>query len=451
MDQPLKEPVFVHLPKETTNDLTAKLLCWGSPSGARVESSQPIAEFETSKTNFHLYAPVAGILQYQHQSGDEIPVGGFVCIISEDGKAEFPQGQPTPQTEAVSDAPQIAAVAEQIWPPKVAASTTPATQGQRFSAKARELLKQHGLDPGRFSNRGLIRAHDVLAALNPQSEAECPPAKAAKEPEPATGAVGVPCRVEQIPRAKRLEMAFLHSGARHTLPSSVTLVCRTMGLRAAAENAGVTISAVLVYEVARLLKKHPNLNAFCARDMFNFYEEANIGFAFDAGLGLKVPVVRGADQKSLQQVDLDLRELMVQYLNNELPVESLTGGTFTITDLSQEGATFFSPLINQGQSAILGVGAEFYATGQNEGWFHMILAFDHQLSNGREATRFLTELDLRLAAYEKAWHAGRAEEPYCSHCERTVSELHEFKAYLVEEIRPDGTKGRVCSLCLKGL
>lgn len=246
-------------------------------------------------------------------------------------------------------------------------------------------------------------------------------------------------------------MAFLQSGARHTLPSSVTLVCRTMGLRAAAENAGVTISAVVVYEVARLLKKHPNLNAFCARDMVNFYQEANIGFAFDAGLGLKVPVVRGADQKNLQQVDSDLRELMVQYLNNELPVESLTGGTFTITDLAQEGATFFSPLINQGQSAILGVGAEFFAAEQSGGWFHLILAFDHQLSNGREATRFLTELGHRLAAYEKAWHAGRAEEPYCSHCERTVSELHEFKAYLVEEIRPDGTKGRVCSLCLKGL
>ena len=119
--------------------------------------------------------------------------------------------------------------------------------------------------------------------------------------------------------------------------------------------------------------------------------------------------------------------------------------------LAQEGAAFFSPLINQGQSAILGVGAELFAPEQSQGWFHLTLAFDHQLSNGREATQFLVELRRRLLAYEQAWGGVHREEPFCQHCERTLSTLREIKAYLVEEVRPDGAKGQVCSLCLRGL
>ena len=264
-------------------------------------------------------------------------------------------------------------------------------------------------------------------------------------------AAGVPYRTEQISRSKRLEIAFLRSGSQHTLPSAVTLTCPTHGLRAAAERAGMNLSAVLVYEVGRLLRKYPALNAFLAEDCHYFYQEVNIGFAFDAGQGLKVPVVRRADAKALQELDRELGELMVQYLNEELPVESLAGGTFTITDLAQEGAAFFSPLINQRQSAILGVGAELFAPEQSPGWFHLTLAFDHQLSNGREATQFLSDLSRRLAAYEQAWGADVQEEPYCHHCERTLSTLREIKAHLVEEVRPDGAKGQVCSLCLRGL
>jgi len=261
--------------------------------------------------------------------------------------------------------------------------------------------------------------------------------------------IGVAFRTETISRAKRLEIEFLRAGAGKSLASSVTLACSTRGIRAAAEQAGGNVSAVLIFESARLLKKYPGFNAFYAQDAAHFYEEVNVGFALDAGSGLKVPVVRKAEKKELQQVESEWRELMVQYLANELPVESLAGGTFTITDLAQAGATFFSPLIGQNQSAILGVGAEFFTAGQDVGCFHLTLAFDHQVSNGREAAQFLADLSLRLAGYEKNW-LGPAEEPYCAHCERTVSLLREFNAYLVEEIRADGANGRVCSLCIKG-
>ena len=448
------EPVLVCLPKENNNDESAKLLAWRVAAGSQVTAGQALAEFETSKTTFEVYAPVEGIVQYRLREGDEIAVGGLVCLVSQDGHAPFPEEPERREVQAQAAPSVIAADCQPALAASAVASSEPAAQGQRFSAKARELLRRHGLDPAQFAKRGLVRAEDVLACLQGRPEAS-----ARSEVTPQNGPqaarvappVGVPYRTEQLSRSKRLEIALLRSGARHTLPSEATLACPTLGLRAAAERAGANLSGVVIYEVARLLRKFPAFNAFFADDHHHFYQEVNIGFACDAGQGLKVPVVRRADAKSLQELEGELRELMVQYLNDELPVEALAGGTFTITDLAQEGAAVFRPLINQGQSAILGVGAELFAPGQSQGWFHLTLAFDHQLSNGREATQFLVDLRRRLAAYERAWGAVPGEEPYCHHCERTLSILREIKAHLVEEVRPDGTKGRVCSLCLRGL
>jgi pyruvate/2-oxoglutarate dehydrogenase complex dihydrolipoamide acyltransferase (E2) component len=459
MDQLLKEPVLVHLPKENNNDESAKLLAWRVPAGASVIAGQALAEFETSKTTFELHAPVAGKVQYRWKEGDEIAVGSFVCLISEDGRAAFPEDPDRKDKDTRLTPPLVAAKLQVKLPANSVASNSvassePAPQGLRLSARARELLSKHGLDPAQFAKRGLMRAQDVMAGLLPQSQAAVPTeAKRAGDGQDGlrTSAAGAPYRSEKIPRSKRMEIAFLRSGAERALPSAVTLACPTCGLRAAAEQAGMNVSGVLVYEVGRLLRKYPAFNGFFAEDQMHFYQEVNIGFAFDAGRGLKVPVVRRADERGLEELDRELQELMVQYLNDELAVEALADGTFTITDLAQEGTTFFSPLINQRQSAILGVGAEFFAPGQRQGWFHLTLAFDHQLSNGREAAQFLADLNRRLAAYEKAWDAALREEPYCSHCERTLSALQEIKAHLVEEVQPDGAKSRVCSLCLRGL
>ena len=449
------EPVLVCLPKENNNDESARLLAWRVASGTRVKAGQALAEFETSKTTFDLHAPVDGIVQYQHREGDEISVGGLVCIVSQDGCAVFLEEQRKQETAPPTALSAVASAAPPVRARSAVVSREPAAQGQRFSAKARELLNRHGLDPVQFVKRGLVRAQDVLSSLRAESEAAMPGRanlqNGSQDLHMIAPVTGVPHRIEEISRSKRLEIALLRSGAQHALPSAVTLTCPTLGLRAAAERAEMNLSAVLVYEAGRLLKKYPAFNAFFANGVHHFYQEANIGFAFDAGQGLKVPVLRRADEKALQELDRETRELMVQYLNNELAVESLAGGTFTITDLAQEGAAFFSPLINQGQSAILGVGAELFAPENSQGWFHLTLAFDHQLSNGREATQFLVELSRRLAAYELTWGGVRREEPYCHHCERTLSTLREIKARLVEEVRPDGAKGRVCSLCLRGL
>ena len=120
-----------------------------------------------------------------------------------------------------------------------------------------------------------------------------------------------------------------------------------------------------------------------------------------------MPVIRDADRKEIAAIAAEMRELVVSYLDDRLTVESLAGGTFTVTDLSGENVVAFHPLISRGQAAILGVCAEVSLPGAGAGAFNLVLGFDHQLSEGRTAGRFLGELRERLAHYEDDVPAGR--------------------------------------------
>ena len=147
---------------------------------------------------------------------------------------------------------------------------------------------------------------------------------------------------------------------------------------------------------------------------------------------------------------------VVAYLDDTLPVAALSGGTFTLTDLSGEGVTAFHPLINRGQSAILGVGAEVFPGGGHGGWFNLILAFDHQLAEGRSAAKFLGELRDRLGHYETAVPGGAATPdvaplppPRCARCGSGVGDPSEGQV-LVQTVGADGSTRLLCKLCFQG-
>jgi pyruvate/2-oxoglutarate dehydrogenase complex dihydrolipoamide acyltransferase (E2) component len=267
---------------------------------------------------------------------------------------------------------------------------------------------------------------------------------------------GVATRPERLARAKRVEAKSLRAGAEFTLPSTVTVACPTRGFRdAVARQAAVggSATAVIVAEAARLLRKYPAFNAYHDDGTMRVYESVNVGFAVDAGRGLKVPVVRDADRKDIAAIAAEMRDLVVAYLDDALTVESLAGGTFTVTDLSGEGVAAFHPLISRGQSAILGVCAEVSLPGAAAGWFNLVLGFDHQLSEGRTAARFLNELRERLAHYESTVVRGDragAEEPRCARCQAGYRELAANGHALIQAVGADGSVRLLCKLCFEG-
>jgi pyruvate/2-oxoglutarate dehydrogenase complex dihydrolipoamide acyltransferase (E2) component len=178
------------------------------------------------------------------------------------------------------------------------------------------------------------------------------------------------------------------------------------------------------------------------------YDQVNIGYAIDDGRGLKVAVLQNCDTKSLAEITEELRSLVLAYLDNKLTPAQITGGTFTITDLSGMGVSSFLPLISEDQGAILGVGAEQFLPGNRDGCYTLTLAFDHQLSEGRTAALFLNDLKDRLMHYEQAMGEVAAEQPACARCGRTAAELPDAKSFLVQSIVPPGY---LCNLCMAGL
>jgi pyruvate/2-oxoglutarate dehydrogenase complex dihydrolipoamide acyltransferase (E2) component len=129
------------------------------------------------------------------------------------------------------------------------------------------------------------------------------------------------------------------------------------------------------------------------------YDAVNVGMATDAGHGLKVLVIRDADRKPLRTIADEFQSKVLRYMNNTLTLEDVTGATFSITDLSAFDVTLFHPMLPQGQSAILGIGADRdTASGR---CFNLILAFDHQLAEGRQAAEALRAIRDRWASYER--------------------------------------------------
>ena len=457
----MSEATPVVIPQENANDDTVTLITWLVADGFTVTEGQVIAEVENSKAVFEITAPVDGLIQHCHREGDDIDVGDVMCYIR---AADSP---PSPEASSpVDEEPPEArtAVVSTAEPKPEGGASAQAPRSPRFSHAAQALLQQYGLRSDMFDGRALVRSHDVLEKVgaNATPSPSLPPdatkpLEASQNASAPLTAAGVPVRSEQLPRSKRVEARYLASSLRHTLASVITIVVPTRGLRDAAaqyELDGRNVSAILLFETARLLRKHPYFNAFYKDEQIHYYEDINIGFAIDADQGLKVPIIRNADAKSVSQIASEMQARLVDYLNHRLAVHALEGGTFTITDLSGEGVFTFQPLINRGQAAILGIGSEFYPPGSQEGFFTLILSFDHQLSEGRQAAQFLQALGQRLQAYETALtpmhNANAVAEPHCTRCLTPMNQLKEWNHVLVQTLGPNGKTGHLCTICLQG-
>jgi pyruvate/2-oxoglutarate dehydrogenase complex dihydrolipoamide acyltransferase (E2) component len=506
-------PVIV--PLFNVNDETVAVSHWMVEDGDHVEAGQVLASVETSKASVEIEAPASGFVHMRAGIGAEVAVGKAICYLTDSAQAgalppaAAPANGSDSRFEAGPDAPlrRVTPVAKKLMdahglepdhfagrskirkddvldrlqaPRESAEEEVPASGPTRFSTRALALLRERGLSPEAFVNAGLVREADVLRAIDPTAAAEtrstpAPSAgaeSAGVETASSLAAAGVAFTASPLPRRKRIEAKYLQEGGANTLASTIVVACPTRGLRAAIreqEQIQGNATVLFLYEVSRLLADFPLLNAFYADGGANVYDEVNIGFAVDGGLGLKVPVIRQANKKSAVDIAIEIQDRIMDYLSESLSVEAIYGGTFTITDLSGEGVFTFNPLINRGQSAILGIGGEFFPPGSAEGMFNLILAFDHRITEGRQAAKFLGALAARIRNYEgpavdsprpaAVSEQAAAVRPAaivlpqdlsCSRCLRTFEDLKALSAFLLPNVKGDGTTNLICSLCLRG-
>jgi pyruvate/2-oxoglutarate dehydrogenase complex dihydrolipoamide acyltransferase (E2) component len=193
------------------------------------------------------------------------------------------------------------------------------------------------------------------------------------------------------------EIRILSRVHEQVVPStvSVALACDRLDERLrslAVDNGPISFLELCIYETARLLPEWPELNGFYADGRAWRYRTFSIGIAVNLGRGLRVPVVRSAEALSIREVAHAVRDLSLRYMRDELAIDDVVGGTFTITDLSGEDVVHFVPVVNDRQSAILGLTAARRAERTRD----LVLTFDHRLSDGMRAARFLAALRDRL-------------------------------------------------------
>jgi pyruvate/2-oxoglutarate dehydrogenase complex dihydrolipoamide acyltransferase (E2) component len=449
------------LERDNVNDESVVLVRWFARHGDRVEANVLLAEIETSKANVEVFSPNAGFLVWGFPEGANVPVSAPIGYISEVTPASLPEfgspaGKPPVATmEKDEGAVLSAAVPNSIRNPAV--SNAPSVAGpefsastsyrQRFSPLAAKMMETHGLKPSDFAGRSMVRKQDVLDFLNPpvQSVETILAARSVV----AAGKINQPYEEIPLSKLKRREGQSLAVGVGNAVQSAVSVTCITRGLRGnlGPKTARTNISAVILYEVSRLLRRYPTLNATYRDEKMLQFVDVNLGYAMDDGHGLKVAVLHKCDTLSLALISTLLNDLTVAYIENKLTPTQIANATFTISDLSGMGVSSFYPLISENQGAILGIGAEQFLPGSAFGSYNLTLAFDHQLSDGRTAASFLNDLKQRLHSYESTLHELH-QEMVCTQCGRTAGQLAELNENLLLSAVP---KGNLCTLCAAGL
>ncbi|HLM06820.1 MAG TPA: 2-oxoglutarate dehydrogenase, E2 component, dihydrolipoamide succinyltransferase, partial [Blastococcus sp.] len=298
--------------------------------------------------------------------------------------------------------------------------------GSYVTPLVRRLAAERGVDLGSVSGSGVggrIRKQDVLAAAEQASApAAASGAPATRTPSPAaTPDTSVRGRTEKLSRlraviARRMVESLQVSAQLTTVvEADVTKIAR---LRQQSKNdfearEGVKLSFLPFFAKAAIeaLKAHPSVNSSIDQEAgtVTYHDTENLGIAVDTERGLLVPVIHDAGDLSIGGIARKIADLAERTRTNKITPDELGGGTFTLTNTGSRGALFDTPIINQPQVAILGVGSVVKrpVVVQDPGlgeviairsMVYLALTYDHRIVDGADAARFLTTVRERLEA-----------------------------------------------------
>ncbi len=249
--------------------------------------------------------------------------------------------------------------------------------------------------------------------------------------------------------AKRTEVEILSSVASGAIPSTLFASALTGSARDRLNQRYAvlrdTVLPPVVYEVYRLLRAFPLLNASYEHGSAFIYDDISIGIAIDSGYGLRVARIPDEAQKSVAAIEQCILDISEREAQQKLGVSDVTGTTFTISDLSSYGVAGFVPVLSRGQSAVLGIG-EMNRAGEQI----FSITFDHRVTEGRYVANFLRGLVERVESYGSS-PSSEGTVAHCRECLRSLSDDQRLGGnglFLV--LGPDGTRGHLCSLCVRG-
>jgi pyruvate dehydrogenase E2 component (dihydrolipoamide acetyltransferase) len=340
---------------------------WLVAEGERVDEDQPLVEVQTDKTTVEIPSPYAGtVLMIVVGEGEVAPVGAVLVVIGEEGEQLLRPVVAPPVTRALeAEVPVVTVVGSE---PTAAVRATPAV---------RKLAQELGVDLLTLRGTGAdgrITADDVRRAGRGAVEGTRIPVRGVRR-----------LIVEQVTRS-------------HREVPAVTFVeeCDFTGVDLA------TVVARALHASALSLREYPELNARLERDEIVLLDRYDLGVAVQTDDGLVVPVVRGCDTKSVEEIDAEVRRLADAARAGTLAPEELRGSTFTVTSAGKLGGIFVTPLVNHPEVAILGLHRVAPRPVARDGEIvvremgNVSVTFDHRVVDGLRAGAFCLDVIARL-------------------------------------------------------
>ena len=440
----------VIMPKFGLSMETGVLGSWLVEEGASVTKGSALAEITTDKITNTCEAPKDGILRkILLPEGEEAACGEAIAVLAdtadEDISAECGGGQSeggafadsAEQAAAASPVPEKAAPADIKITPR--AKKVAEEQGLEYShiqgtgllgAITISDLKKHGIPRKDIAGAASVSAAPASASVPASASGLASASAPASASGPSTASAPAaapkavfdtrPCEGEDVivkmstmetAIAKAMQNSLLTTAqATIATEAEITELVRVYKqLKGKYTNAGVKLSytAMLIKAVAMALENHKALRSTMADEThIKISSRIHIGVAVDIPGGLIVPVIRDANMKDLRTICLELSDLTQRAKDNKLTSDQLGGATITITNLGMFGITYFTPVLNVPESAILGVGAIIEKLMVKDGGFYpasvmnFSLTHDHRIVNGAPAARFLKEVTASLQDFK---------------------------------------------------
>lgn len=397
---------------------------WLKNIGDSVAVDEALLEVSTDKVDTEIPSPVAGTLLAIDVAVDStVPVGARLGLIGTSGAA------PVAAPAAPKPAPVVATPALVIAAPAPVAPAAPLTQpvDAYVTPLVRKLANELGINLANVKGTGIggrIRREDVESLAKPVAPTYSAPAPTASAPSapsasksapvavsPLRGTTVTMSRLRKVIAARMVESLQVSAQLTTVVEVDVTKISRLREKAKASFEAreGVKLSFLPFFAVAvcEALKQHPVLNSSVEGDQITYHGTEHLGIAVDTERGLLVPVIANAGDLNMGGIARKISDLAARTRDNKVTPDELGGGTFTLTNTGSRGALFDTPIINQPQVAILGLGAvvkrPMVVRGEDGGetiairsMVYLGLSYDHRVVDGADAARFLVTLKERL-------------------------------------------------------
>ena len=403
---------------------------WLKNVGDQINADEALLEVSTDKVDTEIPSPVTGtLLTIDVPVDSTVAVGARLASIGVSGSTPVVVAaveKPAPIAPVVTAAPVVAApvISKPSQPPVAAAPVVNSARpdDSYVTPIVRKLAAEAGVNLSTIKGTGVggrIRKEDILAATpkaaaTPTAQVMASANTTAKSSvitSPLRGTTVGMTRLRKVIADRMVESLKISAQLTTVVEVDVTKIDRLRNAAKAAfesrEGVKLTFLPFFAVAICEALKQHPVLNSSVEGDQITYHAAEHLGVAVDTDRGLLVPVVKDAGDLNMGGIARKIADVAARTRENKITPDELGGGTFTLTNTGSRGALFDTPIINQPQVAILGLGAvvkrPMVVKGADGGetiairsMVYLALSYDHRVVDGADAARFLVTLKERL-------------------------------------------------------